>query len=104
VLANKPDLKMGDVIILPLGKPIVVKKNNYHKAIFTFTGKISKYYSVDYQACSGEGGTGKSALCAPHKIVLTDKAIIIDMFSLEIENYYPGDKQILVLKFNGYDK
>lgn len=86
VSAKEYGLKEGDIITLPLGKPTRVQTSKkYRDVIFTFTGKLSKYYTIDYQKCTGEQGTSGLPFCDPHKIFFEDGRVGIDIFIFEIK-------------------
>lgn len=100
---TKHHLKRGEVITLHIGKPTQVPtKRKNRNAIFTYTGKLRNYYTIDYQSCDGRAGTGMLAFCAPHKIAFKDDLMEIDIYLFKIMPCVDGCSTLLSLEFIQY--
>ncbi len=101
--AGEYRLKEGEIITLHLGTPTqVATKHKNKNAIFTYTGKVRNYYTIDYQSCDGRSGTGTQSYCNPHKIFLKDDLVEIDIYIFEIKSCVWDCRTILTLEFIQY--
>ncbi len=103
IAAGEYRLKGGEIITLYIGKPTqVATKHKNKSAIFTYTGKVRNYYTIDYQSCDGRSGTGTQSYCEPHKIFLKDDLVEIDIYIFEIKSCVWDCRTILTLEFIQY--
>lgn len=102
--AGEYRLKKGELIVLSIGKPTQMPtKYKNRKAIFTYTGRLRSYYTIDYQSCDGRRGTGTQSYCAPHKIFLhQDAPIEIDYYIFRIKACIDDCDTLLPLEFIQY--
>lgn len=95
-------LKKGEIITLHLGTPTQIPtKHKNRNAIFTYTGKIRSYYTIDYQSCDGKSGTGTQSYCEPHKIFIQN-LVEIDDFLFKIKSCVDDCRTLLTLEFIQY--